>query len=305
LNQKDIKLLWGRAANRCAICKVELSEDAKSVTSSFNLGEQAHIVGEKESAARGKSPFSEAERNCYHNIILLCPTHHTLIDSNESDWPIEVLHRKKTEHELWVRETLSATEDIRAQANQLAVAAVIDAAVELCDMEKWSKWASRALSASPAWDEGASDKFFAFQERVVATIWPEDMDELRRATLTLCTLLNRAVNKFMHNADCLHGTCRPIRFYKSIPNNPNYDTDLKRFQLWLDDCWMLVADATRAANWFADVVRRDVNPMFFVESGKFVVTEGPFDDLSMRHRRYEFSSEQRDAMPAALYTSPM
>lgn len=300
MNQKDIKLLWGRAANRCAICRVELSEDAKSVTSSFNLGEQAHIVGEREAAARGKSPFTEAERNSYHNIILLCPTHHTLIDSSDADWPVEVLHRKKSEHELWVRETLSATQDIRAQASQIAVATIVDTAVQLCDLENWRSWASRALSASPVWDAKAPDRFFAFQERVAAAIWPDDMDELRRAALTLSALLNRAASKFMDNADCSYETCTPVKFYKAIPNNPNYDADLKRYESWLDDCYMLVVNATRAANWFADVVRRDVNPMFLIESGKFMVMEGPFDDLSIRLRRYEYSPEQKEGMPAAL-----
>ena len=71
VNQKDIKLLWGRAANRCSICKIELTQDSESVSSSFTLGEQAHIVGEKESAARGISKLSVDDRNSYHNLILL------------------------------------------------------------------------------------------------------------------------------------------------------------------------------------------------------------------------------------------
>ncbi|WP_284223853.1 hypothetical protein, partial [Brevundimonas denitrificans] len=60
MSQKDIKLLWGRSGNRCAIrdCRKELTQDKKAVSSAYTLGEQAHIVGEKEGAARGNSPLT-------------------------------------------------------------------------------------------------------------------------------------------------------------------------------------------------------------------------------------------------------
>lgn len=133
MNQKDIKLLWGRAGNRCSICRKELSQDSQSVNASFNLGEQAHIVGEKDGAARGKSPLTVEERNTYHNIILLCPNHHIEIDSNETDWPIEKLYQIKSQHELWVKETLSDATDLQKAAKQIAITSIIDAAVELCE----------------------------------------------------------------------------------------------------------------------------------------------------------------------------
>lgn len=50
-SQKDIKLLWGRSASRCAICKKELSLNVAQ--QSIALGNQAHIVGEKDGAPRG------------------------------------------------------------------------------------------------------------------------------------------------------------------------------------------------------------------------------------------------------------
>ena len=63
IKQKDIKLLWGRSGNRCAICQIILTQDKTKASAAFTLGEQAHIVGEKEEAPRGKSPLTEEERN--------------------------------------------------------------------------------------------------------------------------------------------------------------------------------------------------------------------------------------------------
>lgn len=300
MNQKDIKLLWGRAANRCSICRSELSQDKQAVTASFTLGEQAHIVGEKDDAARGKSQLGEEDRNSYHNMILLCPNHHTEIDKNETDWPVEKLHLVKSKHELWVRETLGDASDTRLLARQLAVTTVIDAAVELCRLADWKVWTSHALSPDPLWAGDLPDRIFEFRQRVAAAIWPAEYDELKRATTTFAILIHDAARTFMEHTDYENGTYRPHKFYKAGGFNPNYNHDLEEYEKWLDECWRLVKDATRAANWFADIVRRDINPMFFAEHGKFVVLEGPFTDLSYHASVPEFSDERKKELPDAL-----
>ena len=53
------------------MCQRELSHDSEFRNGSYVVGEQAHIVGEKEDAPRGKSPLTLEERNTYHNMILL------------------------------------------------------------------------------------------------------------------------------------------------------------------------------------------------------------------------------------------
>lgn len=107
ISQKDIKLLWGRAASRCSMCRVELTHDNQSTNSSFSLGEQAHIVAEQSNGPRGNSILPIDERNSYHNLILLCPTHHKIIDKSEKEFPIEKLHIIKSRHEMWVQDILT------------------------------------------------------------------------------------------------------------------------------------------------------------------------------------------------------
>jgi len=104
--KKDLKILWGRAANRCSICRRELSADKKHGDSSYPIGEQAHIVAENDEGPRGKSILSAKERESYRNLILLCPTHHSEIDKAPEDYPVERLHMMKQAHEDWVRESL-------------------------------------------------------------------------------------------------------------------------------------------------------------------------------------------------------
>ncbi|MFB9354946.1 hypothetical protein [Sneathiella chinensis] len=304
MSQKDIKLLWGRSGNRCAIrdCRKELTQDKKAVSSAYTLGEQAHIVGEKEGAARGNSPLTSEEREGYHNRILLCPTHHTDIDENEEDWPVERLYQLKSEHELWVSETLSVVKDDKALAAGITVSNIIDAAVTLCRFETWYDWTQRALSPTPIWSDQHIEDIECFEMKVRAAIWPEQFGELRRAALTLSCCLVRAKDVFLRHGRLQDSgeVWKALRFYKAYGHNPDYDRDLEKFNTWVQECYDLVYEATKAANWFADVVRKDLNPFFFIKAGKFVVTDRLFRDLTDMSSAPEYSQEERKGLPAIL-----
>jgi hypothetical protein len=301
MTQKDIKLLWGRSGNRCAICKIELSQDSSAVTSSFTLGEQAHIIGENEESPRGNSVLSAEERESYHNRILLCPNHHTEVDKDETYFSVEKLYYLKSAHELWVRETLADTVDTKLLAKQIAVTSIIDAAVELCRLKYWKFWASDALAPDPRWDRTFPDALFEFRQRVAAAIWPDGFEELRRAATTLAIFLHQAAVCFLEHAEPDDDFYRPYKFYKANGFNPNYRSDLQIYKQWLDNCYHLIYQATCAANWFSDVVRRDINPMFFAESGKFLVIDGPFSPgMSYRASVPEFTEDEKRGLPDSL-----
>lgn len=93
---KDVGKLWGLAAGRCSypdcnnVC-VDYLDDKPTM-----LAEMAHIIPQS-----GKGPRGEGERgeDSYENFILLCPTHHTMIDKTPSKYPQETLHKWKREHE--------------------------------------------------------------------------------------------------------------------------------------------------------------------------------------------------------------
>jgi hypothetical protein len=297
LSQKDIKLLWGRSGNRCAICRIELSQDKNAIGSAFTLGEQAHIVGEKEDASRGVSILTEEERNSYHNRILLCPNHHTEIDKDVERFPVEQLHHLKSIHELWVRETLADSADLRSVAKQIAVTSIIDSAVELCQLSEWKYWTQGPLAPDPHWSSDFPERIFEFRQRVAAAIWPDSFDELKIATDTLSNSLHSAISTFLEHADLRNGSYVPYKFYKADGYNHNYDRDLLLYRQWLENCYETMHQATRAANWFAEIVRRDINPMFFAETGKFMVIEGPFvPSLKYEARILEFTEEERLAL---------
>jgi hypothetical protein len=104
LSDKDIKFLWGRSGNQCAFpdCNVELTRMGKT-GSKIIMGVMAHIKGENPTSARYDSNMSGQERDSCDNRILLCPTHHTLIDNDPQVYTVEKLLEMKHNHEQWVK----------------------------------------------------------------------------------------------------------------------------------------------------------------------------------------------------------
>lgn len=110
ITQKSIKILWSASGGRCAFpgCWERLCYHEAKEAAPYTLGEMAHICGDRPGANRHDASQTDAERDDYQNLILLCPTHHTMIDrkENEAVHTVVVLHAMKANHEARVLERL-------------------------------------------------------------------------------------------------------------------------------------------------------------------------------------------------------
>ncbi len=111
VSPKTHKMLWGRAASRCAFpdCHKELVMDGNDLDAASLVGQECHIVAKEPEGPRGDSPLSSKQRDEYENLILLCNIHHKVIDDQPHTYPVEHLHQMKAEHEQWVRQSLQGT----------------------------------------------------------------------------------------------------------------------------------------------------------------------------------------------------
>ena len=91
----DIKLLFARSGNRCAFPKCV----APMALNETLTGEVCHIKGARPGSARYDALQTDVERHAYSNLILMCPTHHTVIDDDEEAYTVGRLHKIKSEHE--------------------------------------------------------------------------------------------------------------------------------------------------------------------------------------------------------------
>jgi hypothetical protein len=103
----DLKLLWGRSAGICSNpgCRKELTLDL-DMAGSLNIGEMAHVIARQPAGPRGDG---KGGNNSYDNLILLCPSCHTLVDKAPADFSEEKLRSWKTSLEAKVR-TFGKTE---------------------------------------------------------------------------------------------------------------------------------------------------------------------------------------------------
>lgn len=100
------KLLWGRAHNVCsfATCWQALTADEVDARTgeafAVVVGEEAHIRSGRPEGPRYEPDYPSADIDKYENLMLLCPTHHTLIDAHDGDaHKVEILIKMKRRHE--------------------------------------------------------------------------------------------------------------------------------------------------------------------------------------------------------------
>lgn len=120
LSEKDIKKLWGLAAGRCSEptcgidCLVFLDENDPTV-----IGEMAHIIAKKPNGPRG---INDGGDDTYENMILLCPTHHRIIDkAPENKFPPSLLLEWKISHEKNIRESINVVRYPSSREMALAI----------------------------------------------------------------------------------------------------------------------------------------------------------------------------------------
>lgn len=111
--RKDLESLFGLAAGRCSFpdCRGKLLHWADSPDDPVVLGQVAHIVASSDKGPRAQPSMPEADRNKYENLILLCSSHHKLIDTLDSTYSVDQLKAFKVMHERWVEDTLTQSMD--------------------------------------------------------------------------------------------------------------------------------------------------------------------------------------------------
>jgi hypothetical protein len=187
LAEKDIKLLWGRAAERCAFasCRKKLSRTAEGASVAYPLGKQAHIVSQAKGGIRDDGSLIEAERESYANRILLCAEHHDVIDHEPDVYTVAKLHQIKAEHELWVDESLTTEQDRQKLAIDIIYATLVDSAADNLWLAGWNEWTAQAVLPTPVWHEDLPAAIGRFVQDVYLANFPGTLPRVPQLILFL------------------------------------------------------------------------------------------------------------------------
>jgi hypothetical protein len=110
-NTSTVKRLFAVCGNRCAFPKC----NAPMAVADTLVGEICHIKGKRPGAARYDATQPTTDLNGYDNLILLCSTHHKVVDDDEQAYTVARLQTMKAEHEA------RATPISDTEANQVAI----------------------------------------------------------------------------------------------------------------------------------------------------------------------------------------
>lgn len=99
ISDKDVKKLYSLSAGQCNICKTHLFEES-------NISEMAHIISHSKHKNAPRSNKIGGD-NSYENLILLCRNCHKKVDDKTDCYSVEYLKNIKSQHELYIRNTIS------------------------------------------------------------------------------------------------------------------------------------------------------------------------------------------------------
>ena len=106
ISDKNRKVLWARSGNRCAFCRVTLVIEKTAKDAASVVGEECHIVSSAPTGPRFDSKFSPDSIDDVENLVLLCATHHKMIDDQFETYTAVIVRSIKQGHEKWVEEKL-------------------------------------------------------------------------------------------------------------------------------------------------------------------------------------------------------
>lgn len=107
---KTVKILYATSGGICAFpgCNTRLVDSASGAL----LGEMCHIAAASKGGPRYDLSLSDIDRSESDNLIILCPTHHSLIDQDPHNYSVGKLRLMKVEHERRVAEIVGGSQEI-------------------------------------------------------------------------------------------------------------------------------------------------------------------------------------------------
>ncbi len=111
-SEQVIKRLFALSGNRCAYpgCQLPIVEAAGTV-----IGEICHIHARSPGGSRYAATQSASQRNGFDNLLLLCRSHHKVIDDQADVYTAEVLREIKAVHESAAGRPEQATDGVFAK----------------------------------------------------------------------------------------------------------------------------------------------------------------------------------------------
>lgn len=287
INVQARKLLWGRAGNRCAWagCDQRLTVGAGDEetgilqTQGVVLGEEAHIRSSKADGPRYDLNYSEELLDTYENLILLCPTHHTVIDKDGgAGWPVDDVVRMKREHEREVDEARSPV-DQRRQVREERLVAQLSAWERRLGIDQVSDWEQLTFglnSPIPVIRHERFERLIGLGQWLLTRAWPPELPRLKVAFdhhFAVVQVLDRVLGEVMSRNKSVW---QLDRLYKLLTrwDTAEYERQLRETNVRITSVQYLTFELARSANLVIRAAREELDPLYRLDEGVLLTRYG-------------------------------
>ncbi|MFF1563788.1 HNH endonuclease signature motif containing protein [Streptomyces sp. NPDC058293] len=284
INVLSRKLLWGRAGNRCAFPEciqaltMDLGTEESEVLATVGvvMGEEAHIRSARPDGPRYDAEYDVSKLDTYENLLLLCPTHHTLIDKNSgAGFSVATLEGMKTSHEGLVTESLGAGEESQRELSE-RMAALLLVWEQKMHLDQWEGVTARLNQPIPDLADLSYSRMVDAGAWLLKMRWPKQFPRTEQAFRNLHHVMTDLLN---HLQNCMESKNELFwqlrRNYKEIDWDPEaYKTLFSEFQNERFLIYVLVIEATKAINWVIDEAAREVDKFYRFDQGLILMRDG-------------------------------
>ncbi|WP_152631263.1 hypothetical protein [Agreia bicolorata] len=238
------------------------------------MGEEAHIRSQRPDGPRHDANYAN-DIDGYENLVLLCPTHHTVIDKdNGSAWTMAELLEIKTRHEQRIDKSVTSRELQQRDLDELLVAriAIWEKKARLDD---WQISTSHLNGAHPSLSEGEWNDLFDLGSWLLALRWPPTYPKVALAFENHRQVVSLLASHLGQCFDYRNGWFVVDRPHTRINWNPALYSKLISqlgVNCWL--VWMLTAELTRSANLVLQAIAEEIDPLYRFHEGVLLMSDG-------------------------------
>lgn len=281
------KFLWGRAGNLCAWpgCDQRLiantgDEEAGILESQgIIVGEEAHIRSSKANGPRYDAAYPAEQVDAYVNLILLCPTHHSVVDKEGgTGFPVETLVQMKLEHEKSVDRGRDISHQRRQQLEEMVAAqlAVWERKLGIETIAEWENLTFGLNRPIPRITSERFDRLLDLGRWLLARTWPAAMPRLKGAFdrhFSAIQALTFVISDQMVSAQRGWELNRP---YKRLDrwDPPLYEELLRESEIGAITIRYLASEMARSANLVIAAVRDELEPLYRLDTGVILSRDG-------------------------------
>lgn len=279
---------------------IDARESSEFRASGVVVGEEAHIRSGSVAGPRYDPKYPADQVDKYDNLVLLCPTHHTIVDKDlGAGFSIDALVAMKRQHEQSVQQALSGSER-QAREVEERTAASIAVWESRIGLSNWIDFTGSLGTAVPQITQENHNRLSEAASWLLAKNWPRRYPRLARAfsqhQLVLGAFTQHVTDNFeQHREDGPVLTL--VREYKSIGrwDPPEYAKRFRRFRISCIATWWLAIQLTKSTNLVVSEVVEELDPLYRFDEGAALLAEGDFMGITLR--RCEYTSEEYADLP--------